>query len=83
MTTAAAAGPDHANAAALGLIEALVQEARSWACDDEEDSATLDALDSADPDGQLDILSDATLAPRHLVAAVVEAVRVLAPRLLT
>ncbi|WP_331727407.1 hypothetical protein OG871_40350 (plasmid) [Kitasatospora sp. NBC_00374] len=75
-------GQDHRLNAALGLIAALVEEARNWACDDTGDLAVLERLDSAEPGEQLEILAGVTLVPDHLADAVTEAVRVLAPKLL-
>lgn len=68
---------DTGRAAAVELFAALVVEAQSWACDDEQ--ALADSLDEMPPTQVLDILADTSLIPSHLYDAMVGALIELDP----
>ncbi|GGR80709.1 hypothetical protein GCM10010269_19810 [Streptomyces humidus] len=66
--------------AAGSLYEALLSEARQWACDDAEDQEVLDAIENAPtPHDQLALLQTSSLVPSHLSSAIADAVLALDP----
>jgi hypothetical protein len=66
--------------AADSLYEALLAEARQWACDDAEDQEVLDAIEHAPtPHDQLALLQNSSLVPSHLSSAIADALLALDP----
>ncbi|MFF8535841.1 hypothetical protein ACF07B_28475 [Streptomyces sp. NPDC015532] len=66
--------------AAGSLYEALLAEARQWACDDVEDQEVLDAIENAPtPHDQLALLQTSNLVPSHLSSAIADALLALDP----
>ncbi|MFD8727762.1 hypothetical protein [Streptomyces sp. NPDC059611] len=66
--------------AADSLYEALLTEARQWACDDAGDQAVLDAIEHAPtPPDKLALLENSSLVPSHLASAIADALLALDP----